>query len=111
MAYSTTAEVEKLCKVPRAVLAKWEDAGALSPLKDYSGYRLYSQRDIDTIFRLRYLIYTKGLTLDEAKAQLARDTFSIEKNTALANDLRKMRCELGALFFEAQSLGRGGKGS
>lgn len=105
MSYRTTREVERLCGVPRDVLQDWERRmRILRPLKDYSGYRQYSQRDIDIIFRLKYLIYTKGYEPERAGAQAERDVLRPQNHAETLIEIRKMRSVLSDSFFDMTDL-------
>ena len=73
MPYSI-GEVEELTGIKSHVLRYWEEVmPGLSPKKDAGGRRIYSHRDLDLIQRLKFLIYTKGYTLEGARRQLVQD--------------------------------------
>jgi DNA-binding transcriptional MerR regulator len=64
-------EVCKLADVQPYVLRYWEtEFPALAPNKSGGGQRLYSQREIDTILRIKQLLYTEGFTIAGAKKKL-----------------------------------------
>lgn len=53
------------------VLRYWEtEFPALSPGKSGGGQRLYSQREIDVILRIKELLYKEGFTIAGAKKKL-----------------------------------------
>ena len=53
----TIGQIEDLTGVKAHVLRYWEEVvPGFTPRKDMSGRRLYSQREVDLILRLKYLI-------------------------------------------------------
>ena len=64
-------EVCKMADVQPYVLRYWEtEFPALAPNKSGGGQRLYSQREIDTILRIKQLLYAEGFTIAGAKKRL-----------------------------------------
>lgn len=64
-------EVCRLADVQPYVLRYWETEFApLSPNKTGGGQRLYSQREIEVILRIKQLLYTEGFTIAGAKKKL-----------------------------------------
>jgi DNA-binding transcriptional MerR regulator len=70
-------EVCKLADVQPYVLRYWEtEFPALAPNKSGGGQRLYSQHEIDTILRIKQLLYQDGFTIAGAKKKLDEGTLS-----------------------------------
>jgi DNA-binding transcriptional MerR regulator len=64
-------EVCKLADVQPYVLRYWEtEFPALAPNKSGGGQRLYTQREIDIIMRIKQLLYSEGFTIAGAKKKL-----------------------------------------
>ena len=64
-------EVCKIADVQPYVLRYWEtEFPALAPNKSGGGQRLYSQREIDIILRIKQLLYSEGFTIAGAKKKL-----------------------------------------
>ena len=64
-------EVCKMADVQPYVLRYWEsEFPALAPNKSGGGQRLYSQREIDIIMRIKQLLYSEGFTIAGAKKKL-----------------------------------------
>ena len=64
-------EVCKVADVQPYVLRYWEtEFPALAPNKSGGGQRLYSQREIDIILRIKQLLYSEGFTIAGAKKKL-----------------------------------------
>ncbi len=65
--------VAKIFKLNTSVLRFWESEFLeLCPFRTTTGQRLYSQRDIAIIKKLKKLLHTDGLTIDGAKKVLLR---------------------------------------
>jgi DNA-binding transcriptional MerR regulator len=64
-------EVCKLADVQPYVLRYWEtEFPQLAPGKSGGGQRLYTRREIDTILRIKELLYRDGFTIAGAKKKL-----------------------------------------
>src|SRR6187549_3958278 len=64
-------EVCKLADVQPYVLRYWEtEFPQLTPNKSGGGQRLYTRAEIDTILRIKELLYREGFTIAGAKRQL-----------------------------------------
>jgi len=64
-------EVCKIADVQPYVLRYWEtEFPPLAPNKSGGGQRLYSQREIDIILRIKQLLYSDGFTIAGAKKKL-----------------------------------------
>jgi DNA-binding transcriptional MerR regulator len=64
-------EVCKLADVQPYVLRYWEtEFPPLAPNKSGGGQRLYTQRDLDIILRIKQLLYSEGFTIAGAKKKL-----------------------------------------
>jgi DNA-binding transcriptional MerR regulator len=64
-------EVCRIADVQPYVLRYWEtEFPALAPNKSGGGQRLYTQREIDVILRIKQLLYTEGFTIAGAKKKL-----------------------------------------
>jgi DNA-binding transcriptional MerR regulator len=64
-------EVCRLADVQPYVLRYWEtEFPQLTPNKSGGGQRLYTRAEIDTILRIKELLYREGFTIAGAKRQL-----------------------------------------
>ena len=64
-------EVCELTDTQPYVLRYWEsEFPALSPAKNSSGQRIYRRRDIETVVRIKQLLYEEGFTIAGAKKRL-----------------------------------------
>jgi DNA-binding transcriptional MerR regulator len=64
-------EVCEITDTQPYVLRYWEsEFSALAPAKNSSGQRIYRRRDIETILRIKQLLYEEGFTIAGAKKRL-----------------------------------------
>lgn len=76
--YYKIGEVSDLTNLASHVIRFWESQfKQLSPRKTPSGHRIYSQKDIETIFLIKELLYEKKFTIKGAKEYLEE----IDKNS------------------------------
>jgi DNA-binding transcriptional MerR regulator len=67
-------EVCELTDTQPYVLRYWEsEFPSLAPAKNNSGQRIYRRRDIETILRIKTLLYDEGFTIAGAKKKLEQD--------------------------------------
>ena len=72
--YYRIGEVEEATGVPAYVLRYWEsEFKLLRPKKNPAGQRVYRQRDVDLIRRIKTLLYDERLTLQGAKKRLQQE--------------------------------------
>jgi DNA-binding transcriptional MerR regulator len=64
-------EVCEITDTQPYVLRYWEsEFQALAPAKNSSGQRIYRRRDIETVLRIKQLLYQEGFTIAGAKKRL-----------------------------------------
>lgn len=69
--YFRIGEVAKLCKLEAYVLRFWEsEFPQLKPVKSSTGQRMYRQRDVENVLRIKKLLYEEGFTIAGARQQL-----------------------------------------
>jgi DNA-binding transcriptional MerR regulator len=76
-------EVCELTETQPYVLRYWEsEFPALAPAKNNSGQRIYRRRDIETILRIKTLLYEEGFTIAGAKKKLELEMKEQAKGTS-----------------------------
>lgn len=71
MAEYSIGEVEQLTSLKTHVLRYWEEViPFIRPRKDDQGRRFYSDRDVELISRVKYLVQEKKYTLEGAGERL-----------------------------------------
>ncbi len=97
--YFRIGEVASLCRLPAYVLRFWEsEFPQLKPVKSSTGQRMYRQRDVENVLRIRKLLYDEGFTIAGARQQLKSELKPSHKQNALpfpkrasADSLKKVR--------------------
>jgi DNA-binding transcriptional MerR regulator len=73
--YFRIGEVSKLCKLAAYVLRFWEtEFPQLKPVKSSTGQRMYRRKDVETVVRIKTLLYDEGFTIPGARQQLRAET-------------------------------------
>jgi len=96
--YFRIGEVARLCRLPAYVLRFWEtEFPQLKPVKSSTGQRMYRKRDVESVVRIKRLLYEEGYTIAGARQHL-RDEGKTDKTqvalpfpTNSPNDLRHLR--------------------
>src|SRR6202521_408783 len=82
--YFRIGEVGSLCHLPAYVLRFWEtEFPQLKPVKSSTGQRMYRKRDVESVLRIKQLLYDQGFTISGARQQLRADTKSDKTQTAI----------------------------
>jgi len=82
--YFRIGEVADLCDLPAYVLRFWEtEFPQLKPVKSGTGQRMYRKRDVESVVKIKRLLYDDGFTIAGARGQLREETKSERKQTAL----------------------------
>lgn len=69
--YFRIGEVATLCRLPAYVLRFWEsEFPQLKPVKGSTGQRMYRKRDVESVLRIKRLLYEQGFTIAGARQQL-----------------------------------------
>ena len=98
MASYNIGDAEQLLRVKAHVIRYWEkEIPLIQPVKYTYGRRMYRDRDIQILFRLKYLLYERRFTLEGAKAQLYQELSG--DNQDLRGHVSALRSELLDLFF------------
>src|SRR6478736_8756642 len=80
--YFRIGEVARLCRLPAYVLRFWEtEFPQLKPVKSSTGQRMYRHKDVESVLRIKKLLYEEGFTIAGARQQL-RSESKVEKNQA-----------------------------
>ncbi len=96
--YFRIGEVSKLCKLPAYVLRFWEsEFPQLKPVKSSTGQRMYRQRDVENVLRIKKLLYEEGFTIAGARQQLKAEGRPAKQQSGLpfpkgrSDGLKKVR--------------------
>ena len=73
--YFRIGEVSRLCRLPAYVLRFWEtELPQLHPVKGSTGQRMYRRRDVETVVKIKQLLYQEGFTIPGARQHLRAET-------------------------------------
>jgi DNA-binding transcriptional MerR regulator len=97
--YFRIGEVAGLCRLPAYVLRFWEtEFPQLKPVKSSTGQRMYRQRDVENVLRIKKLLYDEGFTIPGARQQLKAELKPSQRQDGLpfpkprsADHLKKVR--------------------
>lgn len=96
--YFRIGEVSRLCRLPAYVLRFWEtEFPQLKPVKSSTGQRMYRRRDVESVVRIKQLLYEEGYTIAGARQHLRGEGKGDKKQVALPfmmgtpADLRQIR--------------------
>jgi len=99
--YFRIGEVARLCRLPAYVLRFWEtEFPQLKPVKSSTGQRMYRKRDVESVVRIKKLLYQDGFTIAGARVQLREETKTERSQSALpfpvnvATNVAYLRSEL-----------------
>jgi DNA-binding transcriptional MerR regulator len=82
--YFRIGEVASLCRLPAYVLRFWEsEFPQLKPVKSSTGQRMYRRRDVESILRIKELLYEQGFTIVGARQQLRSESKSEKGQAAI----------------------------
>jgi DNA-binding transcriptional MerR regulator len=88
-------DVERLLGLKAHVIRYWEREIPLLQPKKSLGKRLYSNKDLQVLLRLKYLLYDRRFTIEGAREQLFRE---------LTGDRQDLRAQISALRSQLMDL-------
>jgi DNA-binding transcriptional MerR regulator len=95
-------EVESILRVKSHVIRYWEkEIPLIQPEKNkYNGRMRYSQKDIQLLLRLKYLLYDKKFTVEGAREQLYRELSDGDsQKQELRAEIASLRSDLLDIYF------------
>ncbi|MCR4580017.1 MAG: MerR family transcriptional regulator [Treponema sp.] len=95
----TIGQVEQLTGVKAHILRYWESVvPGFTPQKDLSGRRIYSQSEVQLIYRLKFLIGKKKFTAEGAGRQILEESQAVQQNAELIQMIRETRAILSEMY-------------
>lgn len=90
--YYTVTEVAEQLDVNASQLRYWEtEFEELAPKKNKNGKRLYTQKDIELLEKILYLVKDKRYTLEGARIALEKNSIAVEYEMKTKAFLLKLR--------------------
>ncbi|HHH31863.1 MAG TPA: MerR family transcriptional regulator [Polyangiaceae bacterium] len=111
--YFRIGEVAEIVGVEPHVLRYWEtEFRSVNPEKSRRGQRVYSRRDVDTLLRVKELLYGHRYTIAGARRKLRTEGLEpidesdpvLKENKALRETLTELRAELGRAIEAIEAL-------
>ena len=94
-----SSDVERLLRVKTHVIRYWEkEIPLIQPEKNKYGRRVYRDRDLQILLRLKYLLYERRFTLEGAREQLYNELTGEHQD--LRAHISALRSELLKLFSQ-----------
>jgi DNA-binding transcriptional MerR regulator len=92
-------EVASVLGENESTLRYWEGEfqEVISPRRNERGVRFYSEKDMDDVRLIKYLIRDCGLTFEGARKRLKSNKESAVKQSKVVQHLKQIRAELKAL--------------
>jgi DNA-binding transcriptional MerR regulator len=85
--YYSISEVSGITDIKAYVLRFWEkEFPTLRPRKNRGGNRIYQQREIDLINRIKNLLYDEGYTIEGARQRLKNQKVSENRPESAKSD-------------------------
>lgn len=82
--YFRIGEVAGLCHLPAYVLRFWEtEFPQLKPVKSSTGQRMYRRKDVESVLRIKKLLYEEGFTIAGARQHLRAEIKHDKKQAPL----------------------------
>jgi DNA-binding transcriptional MerR regulator len=82
--YFRIGEVARLCRLPAYVLRFWEtEFPQLKPVKSSTGQRMYRRKDVESVLKIKQLLYEDGFTIPGARQHLRAEVKGEKNQTPL----------------------------
>jgi len=82
--YFRIGEVARLSRLPAYVLRFWEtEFPQLRPVKSSTGQRMYRRKDVESVLRIKQLLYEEGFTIAGARQHLRSEIRADKKQSPL----------------------------
>ena len=97
--YYSIKEVSASLQESESTLRYWESEfrNIISPMRNERGVRYYSEKDIEDVRLIKYLIRDCGLTLEGVRKRLKNNKDAVERQAKAVQHLKNIRAEVKAL--------------
>ena len=103
--YYSISEVAELTKLEPYVLRYWEkEFPELRPQKNRAGNRTYTEKDIQLVQRIVYLLYEEKYTIPGARQQLKKSKKQDSSQMSLQLSLPETKKMIGAIRQDVERL-------
>jgi DNA-binding transcriptional MerR regulator len=103
-------EAASVLEENESTLRYWEGEfrDVISPRRNERGVRFYSEKDIDDIRLIKYLVRDCGLTFEGARKRLRNNRESAVKQARIVQRLKQIKAELKSLNEALDAIDRKG---
>ncbi|HRZ96966.1 MAG TPA: MerR family transcriptional regulator [Paludibacter sp.] len=99
--YYSISEVAEILKINQSNLRFWEkEFDNLKPKRNEKGTRFYTEKDLETINQIIFLVKDQKLTLKGAKRKITQKMDVVAKQQRIVERLKKVRQELKGISNE-----------
>jgi DNA-binding transcriptional MerR regulator len=99
--YFNIGEASRVTQVPAYTLRYWElELRQPRPVRRASGHRRYTRKDLESIFKIKELLYDRKLTLAGAKKTLSREARAQSGGKPEPQTLGRIKRELREILLE-----------
>ncbi|MBA7574907.1 hypothetical protein ES708_16723 [subsurface metagenome] len=99
----TISEVSSLIAVKSHVIRYWEEEiPFLSPRKNLAGRRVYTDREVQLLLRLKHLLYDQKYTIEGAKKRIWQELNSSDLN--YKSKIAEIRSDLINIWFKVRGI-------
>jgi DNA-binding transcriptional MerR regulator len=96
----SAADAARLLHVKIHVIRYWErEIPLIQPQKNIQGRRVYSDRDLQLLIRLKHLLHDRHFTVEGAKEELLRELAGEQQD--IRSQIAALRSQLMELYFLA----------
>ena len=93
--YYSIGEIAKMLSVKNSLIRFWEkEFDIIKPKKNSRGNRVFSKKDVDSIFLIHHLLKEKKYTIKGAKKKIRENKNNVERNFEIIQNLKKIRNQL-----------------
>lgn len=99
--YYSISEVAEMFKINQSNLRFWEkEFDKLKPRRNEKGTRFYTEKDLEIINQIIFLVKDQNLTLKGAKRKITQKMDVVAKQQRIVERLKKVRQELKGISNE-----------
>ena len=94
--YYSISEVAEILGESTSLVRFWTNSfpKLLCPVRNAKGNRQYTERDLEVLKQLHFLVKESGMTLEGAEKKLTQNKDQITNNVKILDSLKAMRSEL-----------------
>lgn len=105
--YFRISDVAELLAVSQSTLRFWESQFSfVAPKRNSHGTRYYSQRDLELLRMVKFLLKDRGLKIEAARAEILRNRQGVEQRFRVIERLRGVKDRLEGILTALDELDR-----